>query len=91
MSILYFDIIANLFRSVMKIIVHANLFIMTLTFLYQYDKNDPYPNINIPDKNFLNALIELGVDKNGNGNISPNDFILDTSGSPNVCFTTDCN
>jgi len=24
-------------------------------------------NVNIPDANFLNALIELGVDKNGDG------------------------
>jgi hypothetical protein len=56
----------------MKTIVNAILFIMTLTFLCQCDKNDPSPNIIIPDNNFFNALIELGVDKNGDGIISPN-------------------
>ena len=33
----------------------------------------------IPDNNFLNALIELGVDTNGDGIISPYEAIIRTS------------
>ena len=31
------------------------------------------PIVNIPDENFLNALIDLGVDKNGDGTINPSE------------------
>jgi len=33
----------------------------------------PEPDVNIPDEAFLNALIELGVDTNGDGAISPSE------------------
>jgi len=36
----------------------------------QCERDEPNPQINIPDNNFLNALIELGVDTNGDGKIS---------------------
>ena len=44
------------------------VFILTAALLCQCEK-DP-PKINIPDPNFLNALIELGVDTNGDNKIS---------------------
>ena len=55
----------------MKTIVRTMLFIVTLALLSQCDNDEPNPNITIPDDNFLNALIELGVDTNGDGIISP--------------------
>jgi hypothetical protein len=54
----------------MKAIIKAMLFIVTLALLCRCDNSDPDPNINIPDNNFLNALIELGVDTNGDYIIS---------------------
>ena len=54
----------------MKTLIKALLFIITLAFLCHCDKNDPNPSINIPNNNFLNALIELGVDTDGDGIIS---------------------
>jgi hypothetical protein len=36
-----------------------------------YCKKDGEPKDSIPDKNFLNALIELGIDRNSDGIISP--------------------
>jgi len=54
----------------MKTLIKALLFIITLAFLCHCDKNDPNPSINIPNNNFLNALIELGVDTDGDGDVS---------------------
>ncbi|MCK4466266.1 MAG: hypothetical protein KAU83_11195 [Bacteroidales bacterium] len=43
---------------------------LTVVLLSQCEK-DPEPEVTIPDDNFLNALIDLGVDTNGDGIISP--------------------
>jgi len=45
-------------------------FFATLVLLLQCNKDNPAPNIQIPDNNFRNALIELGVDTDGDGKIS---------------------
>jgi Leucine-rich repeat (LRR) protein len=45
------------------------LFIVTLALLSQCDNNDPNPYVNIPDNNFLDALI-VGIDRNRDGKIS---------------------
>ena len=54
-----------------------------MALLSQCRKDDPV--VNIPDDNFLNALIELGVDTNGDGLISPEEAeavtCLDVRGS----------
>jgi hypothetical protein len=36
-------------------------------------KKEPDPFVTIPDNNFLSVLIKLGVDKNGDGIISPDE------------------
>ena len=56
----------------MKAILKTLLFILTMVLLCQC-KKDPEPvlEVTIPDNNFLNVLIELGVDTNGDGIISP--------------------
>ncbi len=36
----------------------------------QCEKEEPEPKVEIPDVNFLNALIELGIDTDGDGQIS---------------------
>ncbi len=43
---------------------------MTLIILSQCRKDEPIPNVIIHDNNFLIALVELGVDRNGDGKIS---------------------
>ena len=53
----------------MKAILKTLLFLLTVVILSQCEKDDP--QVTIPDNNFLNALIELGVDTNGDGVISP--------------------
>ncbi len=54
----------------MKSIVKILLFLLTVLFLLQCEKDEPIPNVTIPDNNFLNTLIELGIDTNGDGEIS---------------------
>ena len=41
---------------------------MTVVLLSQCEKDEP--QVTITDENFLNTLIELGIDKNGDGKIS---------------------
>lgn len=53
----------------MKATFRIILFLLLLSFLSQCRKDDPV--VNIPDNNFLNALIDQGVDTNGDGKISP--------------------
>lgn len=54
----------------MKTIFRSILFIAALYLFNQCDRDDPDLNINIPDNNFLNALIDLGVDTDGDRKIS---------------------
>ena len=61
-------------------------FLLTVVLLYQCRKEiDPVVEILIPDDNFLTALIEEGVDTNGDGIISKNEAeaitYLDVSGT----------
>ncbi len=44
--------------------------IVLLTQCEKEHEPDPEPEVSIPDNNFLNALIESGVDTNGDGKIS---------------------
>ena len=70
----------------MKAILKTLLFLLIVVLLCQC-KKDPEPvlEVTIPDDNFLNALIELGVDTNGDGIISPAEAeaitFLDVSGT----------
>ncbi len=43
----------------------------TVALLSQCKDDEPNPVVTIPDSNFLSALIDLGVDANGDGIISP--------------------
>ncbi|MCK4345408.1 MAG: hypothetical protein KAX05_08985 [Bacteroidales bacterium] len=52
----------------MKAIIRILLFVLVVALLFQCEKESP--EVIIPDDNFLNALIELGVDTNGDGIIS---------------------
>jgi len=55
----------------MKAIIKTLLFVLTVVLLSQCEKDEPNPEVTIPDGNFLNALICLVVDTNGDGIISP--------------------
>ncbi|MCK4344066.1 MAG: hypothetical protein KAX05_02185, partial [Bacteroidales bacterium] len=56
----------------MKAIIKILLFVLVVVLLCQCEKDpEPEPEVNIPDDNFLNALIYRGVDTNGDGVISP--------------------
>ncbi len=55
----------------MKIPIKTLLFLLTVVLLSQCEKDEPNPKVTIPNYNFLNALIELGIDTNGDGIISP--------------------
>ena len=45
-------------------------FMLTVVLICQCEKDEPIPNVTIPDDNFLSALIELGIDTDGDGKIS---------------------
>ena len=63
----------------MKTLIKTLLLMLTVVLLCQC-KKEIEPNIVIiPDDNFLNALIELGVDTNGDGVISPAEAEVITS------------
>ncbi|MDX2442908.1 MAG: hypothetical protein QNK30_03815, partial [Bacteroidales bacterium] len=55
----------------MKLISRIVLLLLLVLVLAQCRKDEASPVVNIPDENFLNALIELGVDTDGDGKISP--------------------
>ena len=54
----------------MKPIIRSLLCIMTVILLDQCEKDEPIFNVKIPDDNFLNALIESGIDTDEDGKIS---------------------
>jgi Leucine-rich repeat (LRR) protein len=72
----------------MRLVKHCILFILTVLLLFQCKKDDPNPIINITDNNFLDALIELGIDTDGDGQISNTEAesvtYLDVSGTLQV-------
>ena len=53
---------------IMKVILQIVLLLLTLIIIYSCKKESN--TVNIPDNNFLKALIDLGVDKNGDNIIS---------------------
>lgn len=55
----------------MKAILKPLVLMLTMVILSQCKKEIEPNVVTIPDNNFLNALIELGVDTNGDGIISP--------------------
>jgi hypothetical protein len=57
----------------MKAIPKIVFFLITVVILNQCKKETGLGPIIITDDNFLNALIELGVDTNGDGIISPDE------------------
>ncbi|NQU88671.1 MAG: hypothetical protein HQ541_23255, partial [Mariniphaga sp.] len=69
----------------MKDILKYTLLVLIVALFFQCKKEDFQPVVEIPDDNFLNALIEQGVDKNGDGIISPEEAeavtYLDISGT----------
>ena len=54
----------------MKFITRILLFILTLFLLVQCEKDEPDVQVKIPDNNFLDALINQGVDANADGVIT---------------------
>ena len=54
-------------RTLLKILLLPLTLIVLFT---QCEKNDPVDSVDIPDQAFLTALIELGVDTDGDGIIS---------------------
>ena len=62
----------NLIKQIiMKTVLYNVLFIFIVPILFTQCEKEPDPKITIPDDNFLNALIEFGVDANGDSIISP--------------------
>ena len=61
----------NLIKQIiMKTVIYKVLLLFILPIVFIRCEKEPEP-ITIPDDNFLNALIELGVDTNGDSIISP--------------------
>ena len=54
----------------MKTIVKVLLSMLAVVLISQCENDEPNPVVTIPDNNFLSALIDLGVDANGDGIIS---------------------
>ena len=63
----------------MKAIIKVLLFVLAVVLLCQCKKEIEPKTVTIPDNNFLNALIEPGVDTNGDGIISHIEAIIRTS------------
>jgi len=63
--------VGKLIRNDMKGLLITLLIFGFLIVLSSCEKEEPNPVVTIPDSNFLSALIDLGVDANGDGIISP--------------------
>ena len=66
-SIMFTDIVGDPAKTIGKVL----LSMLALTLFSQCEKDDPNPVVTIPDNNFLSVLIDLGVDANLDGIISP--------------------
>ncbi len=56
---------AYLSSKVMNAIFSVFILLLEMTsLLTQFEVLEPEPDVNIPDEAFLNALIEMGVDRN---------------------------
>ncbi|MBA7527998.1 Internalin J [subsurface metagenome] len=73
----------------MKAILNILLLLLTVVILSQCEKDEPNPEVKIPDNNFLNALIALGIDTNGDGVISTAEAEVITSLNVNNWFIQD--
>jgi Leucine-rich repeat (LRR) protein len=51
------------------------LLLVLASLLTRCDVLEPEPDVNIPDEAFLNALIDLGIDRNGDGAINPHEAV----------------
>ena len=63
----------------MNTIVKVLIYMLVVVLLSQCGDDEPIPVVTIPDNNFLTALIDLGVDANKDGIISPEEAELITS------------
>ena len=63
----------------MKTIVKVLVAMLAVVLLSQCENDEPNPLVTIPDNNFLRALIDLGVDTNGDGIISTQEAEMVTS------------
>ena len=54
----------------MKTIFKVLLFVLAALLFTQCEKDEPNPEVTIPDNNFLNAIIERGIDTDGDSIIS---------------------
>ena len=75
----------------MKAILKTLLFLLTVVILIQCKKDIEPSIVTITDNNFLNALIELGVDTNGDGIISPTEAEVITLGPSSAYEFPDLN
>ena len=66
----YMQFLVNLIRNDMKSLSITLVIFEFLIVLSSCEKEDPIPVVTIPDDNFRNALIDQGVDSNGDGIIS---------------------
>jgi Leucine-rich repeat (LRR) protein len=54
----------------MRLVFRFIFYFLSIILLIQCERNEPNPQLTINDKNFLYALIALGIDTNGDGQIS---------------------
>lgn len=78
----------------MKPLFTVLLFVLTVVLLNQCEKDESKKDgsiygFKIPDSNFLNALIEVGVDADGDGTISPGETEVITFLNVSGCFIQD--
>jgi len=54
----------------MRLVFRFIFCFLSIILFIQFERNEPNLQVTINDKNFLNALIALGIDTNGDGQIS---------------------
>jgi hypothetical protein len=60
----------TIMNAIPNVLILTLAFMLTVILISQCQKDEPIPIVTIPDNNFLSALIELGIDTDGDGQIS---------------------
>ena len=78
-------------KAIPNVLILTLAFMLTMILISQCQKDEPNPIVTISDDNFLSALIELGIDTDGDSQISNSEAATIRSLDVSECEISDLN